>query len=244
MSTEEKNHLLRSLEPEAQERFAAHLQPYELRRGDVLHQQGADVEWVYFPRQGLLGVFSETIEGESLESAKVGCEGAVGVFEACGSRTWFARAVVQVPGEAGRMRASQYRQVYDRSPEWRTAVHKYVEVLLTEARQLVVCNALHSVESRLSRCILDALERSGLTNTLPLTQESLARMIGAQRTTVAVAMSAFQRDGLISSSRGAIKILNPPGLDRLGCSCRQTVRFASREIQSSGEDACEASVTG
>lgn len=244
MATEEFNYLLRALEPAVRERFADRLQHVDLQRGQVLHQQGSEVDWVYFPRQGLVSIFSETIEGESMGSAMVGCEGSLGIFEACGSRTWFALAMVQVEGHAARIRASHYRQLFDRSRTLRTAVHKYVEVLLTEARQSVVCNALHSVESRLSRCILDALDRSCLLGPLPLTQEALARMIGAQRTTVAVAMSAFQRDGLIRSGRGAIEVLNAAGLARLSCSCRETVRFAAEEIQSSSNAACEALVTG
>lgn len=244
MATDERNHLLQAIEPHIRERFERHVQEIELRRGDVLHHQGAPVEWVYFPRQGLIGVFTETIDGESVESAMTGCEGALGVFEACGSRVWFARAVVQIDGVCARMRAAQYRQLFDRSRALKTAVHKYVELLLTEARQLVVCNALHSVENRLSRCMLEALERACLERILPMTQETLSRMIGSQRTTVAVAMSNFQREGLVRGSRGAIEILNPGGLERLACSCRRTVRYAAAEIQSSDDEACEAAATG
>ena len=244
MGPGETNHLLQSLEPHVLDRFAKQVEEVAMRRGDVLHQQGGAVDWVYFPRSGLVGVFSETLDGESVESAMVGCEGALGVFEACGSRVWFARAVVQLEGSALRMRASQYRNLFERSRAVRTAVHKYVEALLTEARQFVVCNALHSVESRLSRWILDAHDRSGVADPLPFTHETLARMIGAQRTTVAVAMSNFQRNGLLRNTRGSIEIADAAGLNRLACSCRDTIKFAAREIQASDTGSCEESLTG
>lgn len=175
----ESNVLLRSLEPASKARFAQRFQKFELVRGDVLHNLGDEVEWVHFPRHGLVAVMAETVAGESVESGMVGREGALGIFEACGTGQLFTRAVVQVGGEALRLPAASYRELFLESASLRTAVHKYVEFLLLEARQFVLCNALHTVESRLCRAILDTLERSGLDRALPVTQESLAQMLGA-----------------------------------------------------------------
>lgn len=234
------NHLLRAVEPHVLARFADRLQQAPLGKGDVLHEPGEPVEWVYFPESGLIGVLSETLAGESVESAMVGRDGALGVFEACGSRQSFYRAVVQIPGCARRLRASAYRELFDASSALRTAVHKYVELLLGEARQFVACNALHSVDSRLSRSLLDALDRSGTDTVLPLTQESLAQMLGVQRTTVAVGISALQRAGVIRSGRGAIEILDRAGLERAACACRDTIAFMRRDIQRSDAAVCDA----
>jgi hypothetical protein len=120
-------------------------------------------------------------------------------------------------------------------------VHKYVEFLLMESRQFVLCNALHTVESRLCRSILDALERSGLERALPVTQESLAQMLGAQRTTIAACVSKLYRDGVLKGGRGTLEILDRPGLERLACSCRETMRYARGELQASYDLACEES---
>jgi CRP-like cAMP-binding protein len=236
----ETNVLLRALEPFVRTRFSHGLETFDLRRAKVLHDQGEAVEWVYFPRTALVAILSETLDGECVESAMVGWDGAVGAFEACGSRQSFSKAVVQIPGQAIRVRAVVYREMFDHSRSLRTAMHKYMEVLLAEARQLAACNALHMVEGRLSRSILDTFDRSLLGQVLPLTQESLAQKLGAQRTTIAACISKLQRDGLIRSGRGAIEILDAAGLERSACSCRKSIEFARHEIQSSGAQACEA----
>jgi CRP-like cAMP-binding protein len=235
----ESNVLLRTLEPSAKARFTARLHKFELVRGQVLHNLGDSVEWVHFPRHGLIAVMAETVAGESVESGMVGREGALGIFEACGSGQLFTRAVVQVGGEALRMSAASYRELFVESAALRTAVHKYVEFLIMEARQFVLCNALHTVESRLCRSILDALERSGLDRALPVTQESLAQMLGAQRTTIAACVSKLYREGVIKGGRGSLEILDRPGLERLACCCRETLRYARGELQVSEEKSCE-----
>lgn len=235
----ESNVLLRTLEPSVKARFAERFQKFELVRGQVLHNLGDEVEWVHFPRRGLIAVMAESVAGESVESGMVGREGALGIFEACGSGQVFTRAVVQVSGESLRMSAASYRDLFGESATLRTAVHKYVEFLLMEARQFVLCNALHTVESRLCRSILDALERSGLERALPVTQESLAQMLGAQRTTVAACMSKLYRDGVLKGGRGSLEIIDRPGFERLCCSCRETMRYARGELQVSDGLACE-----
>jgi CRP-like cAMP-binding protein len=240
----ETNALLRTLEPAVRAQYAEQFQPFELRRGAILYIQGDPLEWVYFPQAGLISILSETLEGEAVVSGMVGREGAFGVFEICGTRQPYGRAVVQIAGQAVRIRAAVYRKLFNRSPALRTAVHKYVELLLMETRQLAVCNALHSIENRLSRSMLDALDRSSFdADVLPLTQEMLAQMLGAQRTTVAVAISKFQRAGLIRSGRGSIEVLDRAGLERGACNCLSTLQSARRDIQSSGWDACEALLT-
>lgn len=236
----ESNVLLRTLEPSAKARFAERFQKFDLVRGQVMHNLGDEVEWVHFPRNGLVAVMAETVAGESVESGMVGREGALGIFEACGSGQLFTRAVVQVSGEAQRLSAASYRELFAESASLRTAVHKYVEFLLLEARQFVLCNALHTVESRLCRSILDALERSGLERALPVTQESLAQMLGAQRTTIAACMSKLYREGVIKGGRGSLEILDRAGLERSCCSCRETLRYARGELQASERLSCEA----
>ena len=86
------------------------------------------------------------------------------------------------------------------------------------------------MESRLIRSILDVLDRSCIDGALPLTQETLAQMLGAQRTTIAVAMSKLQRAGLIKSGRGAVEIRDKATLERLACNCRKTLQLARTEI--------------
>lgn len=229
----ESNALLKRLEPATQAQFQMQFQAVDLRRGEVLHSPGQRVERVYFPVAGLVAVFSETLAGESVQTGMVGCDRAVGAAEARGSGQPMAKSVVQIPGRALRLSAMAYGELYDASPTLRTEVQRYMEMLLADARQSVVCNALHPVESRLARAIVEALDRSCLERVLPLTQEALAQMLGAQRTTVAVCLSRMQQRGLVRSRRGSIEVQERAALERIACSCRPTLLFVRREITAS-----------
>ncbi|GGD84516.1 cyclic nucleotide-binding protein [Tsuneonella deserti] len=224
------NALLAELEPSTRARFLPHFQRAELRRGDVLHSDGQPTEWVYFPLTGLVAILTQTIAGESVQTGMVGCNGGVGVLEAFGSGRFRSRGEVQIPGTAVRLGVARYREMLHSSPGLERAVERHLEMLVTEARQLMACNALHPIEGRLSRSILDALDRSCLDKVLPLTQEALAQMLGAQRTTVSSCLARLQREGLIRSSRGAIEVLDVPRLERIACDCRESLAIAKADI--------------
>jgi CRP-like cAMP-binding protein len=237
-----KNVLLGAVEPSLRVQTAARLRSVSLARGEILYSQGAQVDRVYFPLRGLIGVLAETMDGERMDSALVGREGALGVFEACGSRNFFAEAQVQVACEVAMMSASDYRDLFNGSEGIRNAVHRYVEQLMSETRQSVVCGALHDVEARLSRTLIEALERSGTGDLLELTQETLARMLGVQRTTVAEILSRMQRDGILTTRRAAITIEDFRALERTACSCREAIQYVRRAIWSSQMPSCEGAV--
>jgi CRP-like cAMP-binding protein len=221
------------MEPPLKLRFAPRLQRVQLQKGQTIHNQGQPVERVLFPLKGLIAIMSETLAGESVQTGMVGCDGAVGAPEALGSGQHLCKALVQIPGVALRLSAASYRELFIQSPAFRTTVERFAEMQLVEARQLMACNALHPVETRLSRAILEALERSCLERVLPLTQETLAQMLGAQRSTVGVFLSKLQRNGLIKNGRGAIEVRDLGGLERIACNCRKTLRYARDEVRPS-----------
>ena len=236
------NELLGAVEPHVRPQFAKHVQMVDLERGEVLFSQGSRLDRVYFLTSGLVGILAETPDGETIDSAIIGREGAVGAFEACGSRQFFAEAVVQVPGRAARMSAVAYRELFDASPSLRTALHRYVEQLMSETRQFIVCNSMHDVEARLCRTILEVLDKSRLETVVPLTQHTLARMLGAQRTTAAETLARLERSGVISKRRGEIEIEDRAAIEALACSCRDAIRHTRAAIQASDEPSCEAAI--
>jgi len=235
-----QNWLLNAVEPAVQARFEPHMRHIRLSRGQVLQHAGQQVSRVYFPEGALIGVICALATGETVQTGMIGWDGALGAFEACGTRQSAFQAEALVEGEAWAMTAEDYRGMYDASPALRTAVHKYVEILLTEARQFVACNALHTVEARLSRSILEALERSCDGSTLPATQETLAQMLGVQRTTVTAAISALQAGGVLRTARGQIEVLTPAELEASACICRETLQAARAQIYAAGAFSCDS----
>lgn len=232
------NVLLARLEPECFALIERRLKPVELERGDVVQRSGEDIVDVLFPLDAVLALGSETIDGESVNVTLLGREGALGVFEACGSRRSYTRAVVQVPGRALSLPASAYRELFAQSPNLRRSIHMYVEVLLAEGRQSTACNALHSVENRLARILLDMRDKARRDH-LPVTQEALSQLLGVQRTTIAASISSLQKRRVIKSGRG-VEVLDADGLADSACSCRDTLAFLCSDIQSAADTVCEA----
>lgn len=237
---EHGNWLLEAVEPSVRARFEPRMRRVQLSRGEVLQRPGDPIERVVFPEGALIGLTSAMPAGDAVQTGMIGWDGALGVFEACGSRQSACLAEVQVDGAAVIMAADDYRRLYEASEPLREAVHKYIEILLVEARQFVACNALHSVEARLSRSVLEALDRSRDGRTLPVTQEALAEMLGVQRTTITAAVSQLQAQGALRSSRGVLEVLDRAALERAACSCREAVRLARSEVYRSDEPVCDS----
>ena len=178
------NRLLLALEPAEWAALHLHVETVELVTGSALYDIGAAAEWVVFPKQGLLSLTSLLESGREIETAVVGRDGAAGVVEAIGGGVMSNRLVVQVPGWAYRVPAKRYCDAFVNSPALRTAVYRYLELVLAEARQAVACLKDHSAAARFSCRVLDCQELSGTTQVLPLKQDDLAMMLGLQRTTV------------------------------------------------------------
>ena len=235
------NAILQQIEPQILVQFSDRIHLVRLERRTTLHDVGDDIEWVYFPVTGLIGVVSETANGDAVQNENIGCSGVLGAFAACGSRKGLNKAVVDIPGSAWRVSAPAYRDLFQASAGLRTAIHRHVELLLARARQGTTCNALHNVEGRLCRTILDLLDASCTGASLPVGQATLAQMLGVQRTTVTFAVSALQEAAIVRSRRGGLEVMDRKGLEQRACSCWASLQFLETEISSSNQPVCEAS---
>jgi Mn-dependent DtxR family transcriptional regulator len=75
----------------------------------------------------------------------------------------------------------------------------------------------------LSRWLLRARDLSG-SDSLELTQEFLAEMLGVRRSSVSPVANDLQRTGLIRYNRGHIEIIDLKGLQSVSCECYRTVK--------------------
>ncbi|HEY8617210.1 Crp/Fnr family transcriptional regulator [Phenylobacterium sp.] len=234
------NRLLAAVEPRVRTDVAPRIEALALERDAILLRTGEEIRQVVFPVQGMVGLISASPAGDTVQTGMVGRDGAVGVFEACGSRRSTAFAEVQVPGAALVMPVADYRRLFTASPGLQAAVHKFVEVLLAEARQFVACNALHAVEARFCRSVLEALDHIGEGDVVPLKQETLSEMLGVQRTTVTAVVSQLQAAGVLRTWRGGFDVLDRAALERSACSCREHLLAAHADIYGSDEEVCSS----
>ncbi|MFZ3008620.1 MAG: Crp/Fnr family transcriptional regulator [Phenylobacterium sp.] len=200
-----------------------YLTPIDLERGRLLYDPGDPIDTVYFPLDGVISLMTLMENGAAIESATIGPEGALGLMAAVSPRQSLSRAIVQTPCRAVRISAGQLHEAWEKSPAIRKLVDKHTEALFGHAIQSVACNALHSVEARFCRWLLTCHDRIS-TNTVALTQEFLADMLGVQRTTVTAVARALQKRDYIRYRRGIVDIIDRPGLEAMTCECYGVVR--------------------
>ena len=218
-----KNRLLSALSTEDFEQLGPLLTPLDLDKGRLLYDPGDPITTVYFPTDGVVSLLTLMESGEAIESATIGREGALGLQAAIAPRESLSRAIVQVPGRAFRVPASALQDLWRKSPSLRDLVDRHNEAVYGHAIQSVACNALHSVEARFCRWLLACHDRID-SDTIQLTQEFLADMLGVQRTTVTAVAQALQTKGLIQYRRGVVDILDRQGLENAACECYGAVR--------------------
>jgi CRP-like cAMP-binding protein len=195
----------------------------ELERGQLLYEPGDRINAIYFPHDGVISLMTLMENGAAIESATIGREGALGLMAAVRTRQSLSRAIVQTPTRAARIGTAQLREAWGKSPCIRELVDRHSEALYGHAIQSVACNALHSVEARFCRWLLSCHDRIS-NDTVALTQEFLADMLGVQRTTVTAVARVLQARGGIDYRRGVVEIIDRGVLEQLACECYGVIR--------------------
>jgi CRP-like cAMP-binding protein len=216
------NKLLASLPRDHFDQLLPHLSTISLHQGIVLFEAGDEVDQIYFPHYGMLSLLAVLRDGKAIETATVGREGVVGAMAGLGLYKSLVRVVVQMPVACSRIAAKHFRTAATASDPIRNLCIRYNEVLLSQARVTAACNALHPIEARFCRWLLQSADRSA-SDTVALTQEFLAEMLGVRRTSVTEVASKVQNAGVITYSRGVIRILDRPALMRMSCECYETL---------------------
>jgi CRP-like cAMP-binding protein len=217
------NRLLAALEPDDFACLEPHLQIMNLEQDQVLYEAGDTFRHAYFPHDTVVALIAVLKDGRSAEMAVYGHEGVIGLIGSMVTHQSFGRYVVQAPGTASRIDMERMREVISSRPKILQLVLRFGEAMMARVLQNVACNAVHSAEERCCRWILsihDRLDR----NTLPLTHEFLADMLGVQRSTISTVTRALQKAGLIKQGRGLITVTDRAGLEAATCECYGIVR--------------------
>ncbi len=218
------NQLLATLPREEYQRLLAGLESVTLAFGEVLHEPGELIRYIYFPNDGLLVSLLAPVQNHmALEIGLVGSEGMIGLPLAQGISTSSVRAVVQGTGTAMRMESSHFREALETCPALQRALHRYTHALIAQITQTAACSRFHQVEARLARWLLMASDRLQ-SDPIRFTHEWLADLLGVRRVGVTVAASALQQQRLIQYSRGNITILDREGLKASACECYQKIK--------------------
>jgi CRP-like cAMP-binding protein len=223
------NRFLATLPPHDFSLLAPHLRTVALERGAMLHDVGDQIEQVYFPHTGMVSLVAVMQSGPIVETATIGRAGVIGAGAGLGASTATARSVVQLPGTAAWVSASHFHAAAMQSPAIRDLIVRCNDLLLAQVQQSMACNALHALEARLCRWLLQTHDCTD-GNIIPLTQEFLGQMLGVRRTTVTIAARLLQGAGLIRYRRGHIQIVDRAALERIACECYGVVRQNANKV--------------
>ena len=224
-----RNRLLAALPADDYARIREHLQMHTAVIGRPLQEHGTPVTRVYFPNGGVYSVTNQMRDGALVEVATVGQEGMLGIGVFLGDRAGAGRTFQQVPdGPLPSMAAGPFVRETASGP-FREVVALYAQANLLQIMQCTACNALHDVRQRCCRWLLQTQDRVGAREFL-LKHEFLAIMLGVHRPTVTLVLGILQRDGLISTRYGRIRVLKRRRLQEASCECYDVIRAHFRRL--------------
>jgi CRP-like cAMP-binding protein len=217
------NFLLRSLPQRDLDRLQLLMERVHFPQRTILATPGESFESVVFPLDSVVSQIVRMKDGSAAEVGLVGNEGVLGLPLYYGVNCSPNEAIVQLAGDAWRMPRHVFIEEIGREGAFATLIGRYGYVHSAIVSQSAACNALHPIEQRLCRWILMQQDRIG-QDTLTLTQEFVAAMLGVQRSSVNLTARVLQHAGLIRYSRGKIDVLDRAGMETSCCECYGDMR--------------------
>jgi len=212
------NRLMRSLPQATVERLAPALQYVQLKPGQAIDHIETSIDNVYFVNSGFVSLVKTMRDGRMVEIGGFGVEGVTDPWSLFGVDLCLFDTMVQIPGDAFRIRHDILKQEMNRDPGLWRMVEQCLRFALKQMAQTSACNRLHSLEERCCRWLLIA--RSNVfSDTFLITHEYLATMLGAPRASVSVVAHGLKEAGILQYVRGDLTILNQHALEERACEC-------------------------
>jgi len=222
------NEILLDLPIKEREALYPKLELVRLKTHHVLHEPGDTLKSAYFCNTGLISILSVFPDGKSVEVGLVGKEGFIGLPLVAGFRTAPTQAIAQIEASAFRIDAEILQGLLPQCVKLERRLQQFSQIMAMQVTQIAACNRLHEVNERLARWLLMSADRIG-SNSVPLTQEFLAQMLGTRRSSVTVAAGMLQKAGLITHTRGDVKIVDRRQLEEAACECYEIMTLQVTE---------------
>ena len=223
------NHFLRSLSPQDAEQLQPLLKLVELPSRTVVYKAGDPISHMYFPYAGIMCSMVGTASGEIVDAGMIGRNSVVDAAAPLDHSIAINEAMVQVAMTAGTVELGLLKQLTAGSATLRGGFARHEEMALAQAQQLVACNALHSLEERLSRWLLQARDLLN-ADALPLTQDFLSQMLGVHRSSLTLVALRLQEAGLIDYHHGHIQVRDVEALKDVSCECYDAINAHFRRL--------------
>ncbi|HWF63419.1 MAG TPA: Crp/Fnr family transcriptional regulator [Rhizomicrobium sp.] len=209
-----RNRLLTKMSPEDWALLAPHLEMVTLKERQVVEVPGKPVTHVYFVENGVVSVVAVNEEDHRIEVGVIGNEGMTGVALVMGDDRAQHSAYLQIGGNGRRMPAAAFLEAMNRSSTLRSLMMKSANAFMIQTAHTALANGRAKLEERLARWLLMAHDRLD-TDSVPLTHEFLAVMLGVRRAGVTVALHSFERRGMIATRRGQLTLVDRKGIEKV-----------------------------
>jgi CRP-like cAMP-binding protein len=211
------NQLLASLSTNDFDLLEANLKPVVLTLRKTLEKPNRQIGAAFFPNSGFASIVAIQFS-KQVEVGLVGREGMTGLPIVLGNHRSPHSTYIQAAGNGRSIRANDLRAAMEESPSLRNSLLKYVQAFAVQTAHTAACNAQSKLDQRLARWVLMAHDRMG-DDTLPLTHEFLAIMLGVRRAGVTLAVHTLKERDFITCVRGGIKMQDRKGMERHAGEC-------------------------
>lgn len=198
--------------------FSPYLETVLFMENETVYQPGDAVDYVYFPQSSVFSEFQILEDGATVEIAMTGSEGIVGLSSVLSDKSAINWTQVSVAGDALKIKSKILREEIFSNRVLQRFVFDYVNCYIGQISQRAVCNNCHTLEKRFCSWLLMLQDRLRSVY-LPLTQEQLARILGAHRPSITNIAHSLRVAEIIDYRRGVIQIRNRPQLENRACNC-------------------------
>jgi len=218
------NLLLAKLSEADRTRLVPHMLVFDMKPSEALQPSGEDVVHTWFPCGSAMAAFCVGTHhnGNAVEVALVGREGAIGGIVSNGQLPAYATAQVRFGGRFLRIKTTALEQAKLDSITLRHWFSRYSDCLLAQVFQTAACNATHTIRQRAARWLLAAVSRTEGVE-FAMTQEQLADTLGVGRTFVTRTVRSLRDEGMIATRRGVFIIKDEAALRSACCGCTAAI---------------------
>jgi CRP-like cAMP-binding protein len=217
------NQLLNSLEPRAFERIEKKLTRVKLRPKEVVYRPNEPIDHVLFPENAVVCLMTLMSNGDTIEAATVGREGASWISASVGAPSMPCETIVVIEGTALRLPIADLDRELKENGHFRDVLTEYSHALLIASMRTSACNGLHGLQERCARWMLMTLDRVG-SDRFAVTKEFLAQLLGTNRPTVSVLVSVLEKAGILNVEGRWVTLADRNRLKEAACECYDVIR--------------------
>jgi CRP-like cAMP-binding protein len=217
------NQLLNSLKRDAFGRVAKRLRRVKLRPKEVVYKPNEPIEHILFPENAVVCLMTVMSNGDTIEAATVGREGATWISASVGAPSMPCQTIVVIEGTALRLPIADLDRELKDNDHFRHVLTEYSHALLVASLRTSACNGLHGLQERCARWMLMTLDRVD-SDRFAVTKEFLSQLLGTNRPTVSVLVSALEKAGILNVEGREVTLADRDRLKEAACECYDVIR--------------------